>query len=753
MSVPRRFRAFISYSHHNQRVAAWLHRSLEGYRVPKRLCGTSGEFGQVPERLRPIFRDREELASAGALGARLLDALADSDALLVICSPEAACSRWVNEEVLAFKRLGRSDRIYCLIVAGEPQAGDARECFPPALRFEIEPDGQLGLRRAEPIAADIRPGKDGRTLARLKLMAGLLGTDLDKLRQREAQRRYRRMLVAAVASMGGMALALVLATAAWVARNDAQRRQAQAENLLGYMLGDLRQKVENSGRLDALDRVGDQIMDYFASLDSRDLNDVVLGQQAQVLTQLGQVRLREARYPEALASFRSAYLRSKALVERHPGNGDRLFDLGQAEYWIGYVYWQSRKLDRAQQWLARYRDTCRRVYAIDPARTEWQHEFAYGEHNLAVLELERGQLERAGEGFERAQSMLASVQAKTPGDPQLIFEVADEVSWQGNVEEQSGHLEKAAALIASKAATVGRIVAAQPTNPRWQQEWSSAESMQSELLRVLGDYAQAETLASGAIERMRSLIAQDSANKDWSEAYLRALELRAAARIGAGKPAAANDDLALAQPLIDALAHDADNSRLVQRDILDALSLRATLALQAGDHAAALVAANALQALYHGKAMPDSPENIGRYGLCEVISGMAAAAAGQIADANAHYAAARRALAPLARASRYWRVLDPWVRLSLLTGNLAEAARVQAQLAGFGYIPSIPWPTVAAAGASNRSEAPMARYASAQPEIPRQPGGSRSGRKLSDSDRPGTDVLPPYPNDNEGESA
>jgi hypothetical protein len=90
----------------------WLHRSLENYRVPRRLRATAGEFGPVPERLNPIFRDREELASADNLGASVQAALVDSESLIVICSPRAAQSRWVNEEVLAFKRLGRSGRIY-----------------------------------------------------------------------------------------------------------------------------------------------------------------------------------------------------------------------------------------------------------------------------------------------------------------------------------------------------------------------------------------------------------------------------------------------------------------------------------------------------------------------------------------------------------------------------------------------------------------------------------------------------------------
>ena len=692
MTAAGRYRAFISYSHRDARVAGWLHRSLEGYRVPKLLRGSVGEFGTVPDRLQPIFRDREELASAGALGGRLQQALADSDALLVICSPDAACSRWVNEEILAFKRLGRSDRIYCLIVAGEPNAGDASECFPPALRHEIEPDGQLGQQPAEPIAADIRPGMDGKGLARLKLIAGLLGINLDQLRKREAQRRHRRMLAIMVASLTGMTLALALAGAAWIARNDAQRRQSQAEGLLGYMLGDLRQRLDDGSQVASMDSVSDKLVGYFASLDPRDLNDVVLTQQVQALTQIGQVRLRQARYPEALASFKSAYQRSKALADRHPGNGDRLFDRGQAEYWVGYVYWQSRDLERAQTWLTRYRDTCRTVYAMDPTRVEWQHELAYGDSNLAVLELDRGRLQLASEGILRSLGMLEAILARTPDDPQLLMEVADQISWLGNVEEQSGRLQQALVLASTKSQVLRNLLASQPADLNWQAQWSIAETMQSERLLILGDYAQAEVAAGAAVDQMRLLTVHDPANQDWAETYLRAIALRAAARLAAGKLQLARDDLALAQPRMDLLAHVERANRLVLRDMIDLLSLRIMLSLQDGDHATARTAARALQTLYQGRLQLDSPEAVGRYALGEVMIGMAATDAGRPGDAAAHFTAARRQLAPFVRGSRYWRVLDPSARLALLAGKQAEGARIRAQLAGFGYVPLMPWP-------------------------------------------------------------
>ena len=229
-----KYRAFISYSHRDSHWADWLHKALESYRPPKILIGTSTERGVVPKRLTPIFRDREELASATDLGTVISDALQQSACQIVICSPQAAKSRWVNEEIIAFKRLRREDRIFCLIVGGEPNATDLpgraeEECFPPALRFRLGADGQLSDARTEPIAADAREGKDGKRRAKIKLIAGVLGVGYDALRRREQQRRHRRLFALTCAAFAGMTVTSGLAGYALIQRTAARRQTVRAE--------------------------------------------------------------------------------------------------------------------------------------------------------------------------------------------------------------------------------------------------------------------------------------------------------------------------------------------------------------------------------------------------------------------------------------------------------------------------------------------------------------------------------------------
>ncbi|HVZ22833.1 MAG TPA: toll/interleukin-1 receptor domain-containing protein, partial [Vicinamibacterales bacterium] len=117
-----RYRAFLSYSHRDAGWAEWLHHAIETYSVPPRMVGLRTPAGVIPPRLAPVFRDRDELPSATDLSAGVRDALAQSACLIVICSPHAAQSRWVDEEVRTFQRLRGAERIFCLIVAGEPGA-------------------------------------------------------------------------------------------------------------------------------------------------------------------------------------------------------------------------------------------------------------------------------------------------------------------------------------------------------------------------------------------------------------------------------------------------------------------------------------------------------------------------------------------------------------------------------------------------------------------------------------------------------
>jgi hypothetical protein len=184
--------AFISYSRIDVAWATWLHHALETYRIPRPLVGRPSSLGPIPPRLFPVFRDDAELAGAPSLGASIDTALRASRTLIVLCSPHAAASPWVDREIRRFRELGGADRILALLVEGEP-----RTSFPAA----------LGASGGEPLAADVRGGRSTQRAALLKLVAGILGLSYDDLVQREAGRRRRNAIVLRCAAAGAVVLA------------------------------------------------------------------------------------------------------------------------------------------------------------------------------------------------------------------------------------------------------------------------------------------------------------------------------------------------------------------------------------------------------------------------------------------------------------------------------------------------------------------------------------------------------------------
>lgn len=231
-----RYSAFISYNHRDRAWAVWLHRALERYRVPKRLWGRPSPWGTIEARLPPVFRDRDELATSTDLAASVKAALADAATLIVICSPNSARSRWVDEEIRTFITAGRAQFVRLIIVDGEPHAADPdRECLPPSLTADGAP---------EPLAADVRKRADGKQAAKLKILAGILGVPYDELRQREAARRQQRLIALATAASVGFLLMAGLTVFALVSRAEAVRqrevatqRTATAERTLDFVKG------------------------------------------------------------------------------------------------------------------------------------------------------------------------------------------------------------------------------------------------------------------------------------------------------------------------------------------------------------------------------------------------------------------------------------------------------------------------------------------------------------------------------------
>ena len=190
--------AFISYSHRDMDRASWLQRRLENYRIPGGLC----ERGDRGRHLK-IFRDQTDLAGV-ELQQALRSELDSSEYLIVVCSPDSAASRWVNDEISYFISARDAGHVIPFIVAGEPESEDPElECYPPVLRSSDE-HHFLGANLQE----------IGKNKAFLKLLSILLDVRFNRLVDRDRQRRLRTGLF-----IGGIAAAVAVSLTVLLWRN------------------------------------------------------------------------------------------------------------------------------------------------------------------------------------------------------------------------------------------------------------------------------------------------------------------------------------------------------------------------------------------------------------------------------------------------------------------------------------------------------------------------------------------------------
>ena len=224
----KKYWAFISYSSKDKKWGKWLHNRLENYPIPREFQETQLFDGTVlGKNLRPIFRDRDELAGSAQLGPAILKGLKQSRFLIVLCSPNSAKSKWVNKEIEDFIALHPKNhlRILALILNGEPnatshpRADHARECFPPALRSPLEP-----------LAGDLRKDGDGKERGFIKILAGIAQLDFDELYRRHERAAARRRLV--LGTITGLVLAgfALLTTLAVLGRIEADQQREIAES-------------------------------------------------------------------------------------------------------------------------------------------------------------------------------------------------------------------------------------------------------------------------------------------------------------------------------------------------------------------------------------------------------------------------------------------------------------------------------------------------------------------------------------------
>ncbi len=494
------FRAFVSYSHADAAIAQKLHRKIETYRLPHHLRDRATDDPDNG-RMGRIFRDREDLPAAEDLSESVKQALAGSQVLVVICSPDAQASIWVAREIELFRALHPGRPVLAALVRGEPE-----EAFPTALR-----DG------AEPLAADLRKEGDGWRLGFLKIVAGIAGVPLDALVQRDATRRIRRVMAVTGGALVALLAMIGMTIFALQSRNEAQHQQAEAEGLVEYMLTDLRSELKGVGRLDVMTKVNERAMDYYE--EQGDLSGMPaesLERRARILHAMGEDDEKRKNFDLASAKFNEAHRVTEALLAREPNNPNRIFAHAQSENWLGLAaYWKKNYAESKSRYV-RNKNLVDQLMTRRKIKPEWLRHAGYSYGNLCAENLASGAEAKLSLDYcATAYHHIIKLVELDPQDKQALSDLANRHAWlsdayfANNMQELGEHHREMQVRIVEKA------YHDDPKNTQVRDQWVRTQMVYAEFLLDHSRFEEAEKVAQSASKMIEQLIRHDPQNLRW----------------------------------------------------------------------------------------------------------------------------------------------------------------------------------------------------------------------------------------------
>ncbi|AMU96788.1 winged helix-turn-helix domain-containing protein [Xanthomonas citri] len=590
------------------------------------------------------------------------------------------------------------------LVAGEPGFAVAHEAllrqWPRAAEWIHENRRLLQARKRLQLAAQrwAAEGRrsdhllnSGRPLSEAREAARRMPQDLDALehaflRACERSQRQRRGLYAAAA-----ALLVVLASASlllgWRARQAqqvAEQRRDQAQQLVGYMLGDLAEQLRTVGNLKLLDSVGSRALRYLEDLPSAEMHTGDLINHARALRTTGEVLMNQGKVKEAHAAFTRAAATAEQARMRAPDALEAEAETGQAAYWLGYLAYQAKQLPLARTYWLQYLAACEHLVRAAPQDPRWQLELSYALNNLGTLSRSEGQATAAIEFFARSIALKRQVLARTPDNAAVRYELVDSLSWLSLAQENQGLLAPAEQGYREQIAVLRVLVKNDPDANAWRRRMATSLLRTSNLALARGHLAQAQADAQASVDILEPLVAQQPDNRTWQRDLAHAYAQAGWVAALDGRADAATRQLTQARQTLAGLLQRQPLPEWQWLDAIIALRLNRVQGPHGSEQTSSLAAIVArLDALHRSR--PADLLGVSALAHALVWYGEQLDASGDHVGARAAWQRAVAVLGADIGNSRDKTLLDPWIRAQIHLGRRAAVTQQLGWLYQAGY--------------------------------------------------------------------
>ena len=413
-------------------------------------------------------------------------------------------------------------RLSLLPEADQAEIARLRGTDPPTLRRELredlnwivlkamERDRELRYHSVNELEADLARHYADEPVS--------VGPPSGAYRARKFVRRHRLGVAFAVTTalllIGFSISVTVQARRIAAARNAVLRRQDQAEELIGFMLGDLRSRLTTVGRLDLLDEVSKKAMNYFAAVPETELSDEELFRRSQALSQLGEVRYSQGKRDTALVAFEQSLALAQTLAQRDSVNGAWQLGLGASHFWVGYIHYVRNDLDSAMAHFNEYLRITERLAARAPDSATYKVEMSLAMGNIGSTREAMGDLRGALAAFQRKVVILQELVRRDPEKLEWQRDLANGYNTVGFTQRKLGDLAGSEKSHRAELAVKQTIVARDSSNNSYRELLALGQNFLGSLLVIEGRPDSAAVLAATSRAGYARLAAFDTTNPE-----------------------------------------------------------------------------------------------------------------------------------------------------------------------------------------------------------------------------------------------
>jgi eukaryotic-like serine/threonine-protein kinase len=488
--------------------------------------------------------------------------------------------------------------------------------------------------------------------------------------QQALKHRQIRRAIAVVALAVSTGLSFTLAVAAWTARNEANERRMEAQQLADFMLGDLASELRTQGNLSLLNGISEISLQYLQHRSRENLNESELVNLSKALCTLGDIMMKSNSPHRAEVLFLDAQEASWKAYKLNPDSAATVYQIGQSSYWLGFLHFKRKNFASTRRYWSAYLKYSNILVGKDKTNAAWLTEKSYAENNMGTLEKASGNITLAISHFSASEQLKRIALGIRPSN-ELKMELAETLSWISSALEAEGDLASAMQQREKTIETLREFAESDPDAHEISRRLANSLLHGARLALRIKRQDRAISMIEESIDIMISLTKISSKNLQW-QADLALIEMEASEiyRLSGRRENAANMIMAAS---VTARRHLNDPDGLPDWKRLQAvIDARASRFEPHPVRRQRLLTTSitALSALSRDR--PNDVSTTLSLASALIVAADSALSAGDRASAEDTYEHARTLLEPIAKNTRDIRVLEAWASVHVALGRTAD---------------------------------------------------------------------------------